>query len=247
MNSEVCNSVLEHLKASKYPIDLHVHYSSDMEPHSHPYHKRMRSSDAVHQLLHSRMDQTSPSEELELLYADHLDHAMLIYPKNRNLFTPSNPHIDLHFLRKERLQNSSSSSRTNYIPPTLRESQLILIYQSLGTVSGGTVALELLHQRLLLLGFKSILCDSQMTDERCLWPTGSLPRFGSFHSSRLIYLSFSGSELVITGEWCHGVLESHGERPSAFRGRGIQYHLGFHHFDDLCRLIRSFAFLTIDP
>jgi hypothetical protein len=54
-------------------------------------------------------------------------------------------------------------------------------------------------------------------------------------SSALIPPLLLGTELVITGEWCHGVLESHGENSAAFRGRGIQYHLGFHHFDDLCR------------
>jgi hypothetical protein len=103
----------------------------------------------------------------------------------------------------------------SYIPLFVRQDQVILIYQSLGATTGGTLALKLFHQRLILLGFESVLCTSKNDDQRCISPTGK--------------------EIVITGEWCHGVLESHGEKSSNFRGRGIQYHLGFHHYDDLCR------------
>ena len=40
-------------------------------------------------------------------------------------------------------------------------------------------------------------------------------------------------DIVVTGEWCKGVLEDYGVRN--FSGRGVQYHLGFHHWNDLCR------------
>ena len=40
--------------------------------------------------------------------------------------------------------------------------------------------------------------------------------------------------VAITGEWCHEVLEDHGIPDGHFQGRGIQYHLGFHHDGDIC-------------
>jgi hypothetical protein len=164
-DSEICNAVLEHLKASEYPPDL-------LDSLSDRSVQRMKSSSSVRQLLHSRVDESSTSDELTLLFADHVDHAMLLYPKIKKLFFPSNPHLDLNLLRRERTLNSST--QTSYLPSFVRDTQRILIYQSLGTVSGGTIALELLHKRLVLLGFQSVLCDSKRSDERCLSPTGQL-------------------------------------------------------------------------
>jgi hypothetical protein len=38
---------------------------------------------------------------------------------------------------------------------------------------------------------------------------------------------------LYTGEWCYGVLEYF--NASHFKGRGVQYHLGFHQASGLCR------------
>jgi hypothetical protein len=40
-------------------------------------------------------------------------------------------------------------------------------------------------------------------------------------------------DLIITGEWCEGVLREFGLEH--FAGRAIQYYLGFHHATDICR------------
>jgi hypothetical protein len=41
------------------------------------------------------------------------------------------------------------------------------------------------------------------------------------------------SDLMITGEWCNGVKADY--NLTGFKGRGLQYQLGFHHHSDLCR------------
>ena len=43
--------------------------------------------------------------------------------------------------------------------------------------------------------------------------------------------------VVITGEWCKGALVDYSEEAGRFAGRGVQYHLGFHHRSDLCRWV----------
>jgi hypothetical protein len=194
MNSEVCDTVDSHLKKFQYPEEILK--SSGVRSNRTPSYLQ------VLEILHSALNYSS----------ELVEEKLLIYPKHRLLFKNSNPEIDLQFLRLER---ASTSTQMSYIPLFVRQDQVILIYQSLGATTGGTLALKLFHQRLILLGFESVLCTSKNDDQRCLSPTGK--------------------EIVITGEWCHGVLESHGENSSNFRGRGIQYHLGFHHYDDLCR------------
>jgi hypothetical protein len=39
--------------------------------------------------------------------------------------------------------------------------------------------------------------------------------------------------LMITGEWCNGVKADY--NLTGFKGRGLQYQLGFHHHSDMCR------------
>jgi hypothetical protein len=194
MNSEVCDIVDYHLKKFQYPEEILK--SSGVRSNRTPSYLQ------VLEILHSALNYSS----------ELVEEKLLIYPKHRLLFTNSNPETDLQFLRLER---ASTSTQMSYIPLFVRQDQVILIYQSLGATTGGTLALKLFHQRLILLGFESVLCTSKNDDQRCISPTGK--------------------EIVITGEWCHGVLESHGENSSNYRGRGIQYHLGFHHYDDLCR------------
>ncbi len=55
---------------------------------------------------------------------------------------------------------------------------------------------------------------------------------------------------MISGEWCHEVLQDFFQSSKSsvmsgsFAGRGVQYHLGFHHWSDTCRYI-TFTFLII--
>ncbi len=49
-----------------------------------------------------------------------------------------------------------------------------------------------------------------------------------------------GEEVVFSGEWCREVLDdflssSTSGQKGVFAGRGVQYHLGFHHYSDTCR------------
>lgn len=105
------------------------------------------------------------------------------------------------------------------------ESNYILIYQSLNANTGGSAVMKLLYEALLLLQYNSILCtgiyvgkeQSKHDADRCTHP--------------------QDIDIVVTGEWCNGVLAEHGVH---FQGRGVQYHLGHHHWSDLCR-----GFVTI--
>ncbi len=57
-------------------------------------------------------------------------------------------------------------------------------------------------------------------------------------------LFYADSDLVVTGEWCNGVMKDfnihpdqdndHDNAKGVFLGRGVQYQLGFHHHNDLC-------------
>lgn len=212
---EVCLMIQEHLQFFHYSQDI-----IDGTGRTGSLFNEIPSYSQVLKLLEfdnndSFEFEEQEKEEQEEQEEEEEDLLVLRYPKIRRVFrTNSNPMKEIQFLQFEQ-QTFNSSQRQSYLPSFLRSQQVILIYQSLGCVTGGTLALQLLHKRLLLLGFQSILCTSKQDDQRCLSPTGK--------------------EIVITGEWCRGVLESHGEHASNFRGRGIQYHLGFHHYDDLCR------------
>ena len=91
-----------------------------------------------------------------------------------------------------------------------------IVYQTRFANTGGTTALRILHELLteLFAGPNAVLlCDERnhMSSE-CASPPSSA--------------------VVITGEWCHEVLHDHGI--DYHHGRGIQYHLGFHHYRDIC-------------
>jgi hypothetical protein len=45
-------------------------------------------------------------------------------------------------------------------------------------------------------------------------------------------ICFMAHVFYMTGEWCSGVLEEYGVQ---HHGRGLQYHLGFHHHHGRCR------------
>lgn len=166
-NNELCNSIHQHLIDYQFPEDV---LAGDGKKHS-----RIPSYLLVQKLFHNGFDESYPIDHLQPVISDRLD-ALVVYPKTRQQFVATNPHIDIQFLRMEKYSNNDILSVPNYlsyIPPFLRQQQVILIYQSLGTYTGGTLALELLHERLNKLGFVSVLCGSQFSDKRCLYPTGS--------------------------------------------------------------------------
>lgn len=99
--------------------------------------------------------------------------------------------------------------------PSSPFSTSFVIYQSVDAATGGTTAMRLLHEQLLELGFPSLLCND---DNRLLEPHCASPPV---------------SAVLVTGEWCHEVLQDHGVA-QRHRGRAVQYHLGFHH-SDVCR------------
>jgi len=90
----------------------------------------------------------------------------------------------------------------------------VIVYQTRGVTTGGTIALVDLHSHLKRLGYRTLLCDDHNQDAlTCVDPP---------HSA-----------IVVSGEWCHEVLADYG-LISGFRGRGVQYHLGHHHMRDTC-------------
>ena len=107
----------------------------------------------------------------------------------------------------------------------------LVLYQSLGVQTGGTIALMVLHRTIARLGFNITYCDERNRyREECSAP--------------------GEEQLLITGEWCRGVLEEYGVSvdnssldgsggPGGPRGqghgRGLQYHLGFHHHGGRCK------------
>lgn len=97
------------------------------------------------------------------------------------------------------------------------------------------MAISLLYDRILNLGFNVLFCnETNFQSAECMKPLG---KFGIDHCYDVAVNNTSSdipeSDLVITGEWCSGVLDEYGIK--SFAGRGIQYHLGFHHFNDMCR------------
>lgn len=105
-----------------------------------------------------------------------------------------------------------------FVTPTIESKgniQNITIYQNKGANTGGTATLLILFEQIVSMGYSNaFLCnDSNAIHERCRNP--------------------SIDSLIITGEWCHGVLEDY--NITKFNGKAIQYYLGFHQFSDTCR------------
>lgn len=109
---------------------------------------------------------------------------------------------------------SNSLPSKSILPEYLRSSRKIIFYQTRNAVTGGTIALQLLYERLIYLGYDTLMCDDT-----------------NFQS--LDCTNINNSNLVITGEWCHEILDDY--NVSNFSGQGVQYFLGFHHANDFCR------------
>jgi hypothetical protein len=105
------------------------------------------------------------------------------------------------------------------LPEFLLQKNRLVLYQSLGVRTGGSIALELLHREIAMLGFNISYChDLNKESPECL--------------SRSVDSVMHNHRLVVTGEWCAGVLSEYGV---SHHGRGLQYHLGFHHHSGRCR------------
>jgi hypothetical protein len=215
----------------------------------------------------------------EELVVDKRDQRRLLFTPRRENGADGNPLDDVKFilLEFERMMSSSSNGKDNdshdelnrpesldgvpwstksVIPEFIRTRQnrarghKIIVYQTRGVHTGGTVALQLLADRLSALGYDTLLCeDHNRQSSECRNRQSSL------------------RDVAVTGEWCHEVIEdylgqdgvgvdAHGvnatataedsfishlqadtsrDRPSLFMGRGVQYQLGFHHYSDQCR------------
>ena len=93
----------------------------------------------------------------------------------------------------------------------------IILYQASTGPTGGTKAMQILYKTILKLGYPIILCDLLTPNElpsTCRHP--------------------SINDVVILGEWCHAISDFNLTIPLPFLGRGVQYHLGFHHSRDIC-------------
>ena len=93
----------------------------------------------------------------------------------------------------------------------------IILYQASTGPTGGTKAIHILYKTILKLGYPIILCD--------LLTPNDLP-------STCVHPSVN--DVVILGEWCHAIADFNLTTPLPFLGRGVQYHLGFHHSRDIC-------------
>jgi len=111
--------------------------------------------------------------------------------------------------------NNNLVNVSSLLPEYLRQNdQKIILYQTRNAITGGTIALQLLYERLYYLGYNTLLCDES-------------------NYQSLECTNINDNSLVITGEWCHEILDDF--NVSKFAGRGIQYFLGFHHSNDYCR------------
>lgn len=137
--------------------------------------------------------------------------------RSNNLFINLNlSHISLSSKLSNQIQTNGYkylSYLQSNVPKFIRKNRLIILYQNKGANTGGTMALFTLHEKLVELGFDSYLCDDST-------------------SSNMICTQPPVSALIVTGEWCNGALVDYGMR--GFLGRGMQYHLGFHHMSDIC-------------
>jgi len=101
----------------------------------------------------------------------------------------------------------------------VRDKPLFIVYQTPNVNTGGTIALSVLYEHLLLSGSNALLCHEANEYQN-----------RNYNSS--VCWNPPPNAIVITGEWCHEVMEYYGIQHH--KGRGIQYHLGFHVSGDVC-------------
>jgi hypothetical protein len=175
----ICELVFDYLKSHHYPDMVLFPDKNIPEKLSFPSYVPVQ--------LFLAASQRSSKYRYELLN-DKNTLRDLVFSYDRHRHLRSNPHIDAQLLLKERSLHQPTSSRLSsrsstkdsifgesLIPAFIRQAVPILIYQSKGADTGGTLALSLLHQTFAALGYRSLLCDeSNEGDGRCAHPTGSL-------------------------------------------------------------------------
>lgn len=100
-----------------------------------------------------------------------------------------------------------------------REKSLFIVYQTPDVNTGGTTALRVLYEHLVLTGTNALLCHE-------------VNKYQTQNYNSSVCWDPPPHAIVITGEWCHEVMEYYGIQRHP--GRGIQYHLGFHQAGDAC-------------
>ena len=164
----LCGSVRKELERYQYPLDIIDGNGVNAEA--------VASSTATGAILTACV---SGNVSNSYAYIKHLlddnKSKRLVFGGERIAHVPSSPFVDAALLVSSRDSRDSSHlfSRPSSIPHFLRSKQSIIIYQSKGYVTGGTVALELLHRQFQSLGFDSLLCDqTNAMDTRCSHPAG---------------------------------------------------------------------------
>jgi len=137
---------------------------------------------------------------------------------------------DGHEIEEIRIEDDAEPTRI------MQHSPAIIIYQNKNSYTGGTTALLILSEHLQSLDYQTLICNDTNRD---FYICRNPPR--KFISPIFLIKLLCGywynieTSIVVAGEWCHGALEDYGIR--YFKGRAVQYHLGFHHMDDTCRYV----------
>ena len=120
------------------------------------------------------------------------------------------------------INNSTNNMRGNY--------PLFIIYQSLNSESGGSLAMRQLYMDIQSLIVPFIISGNK--DDRN--PQENIAFYcDDMNVNHSLCTDPPDSSIVITGEWCSGVLLEHKARN--FNGLGLQWFLGFHHRNDFCK------------
>ena len=119
----------------------------------------------------------------------------------------------LNELKTKSKNNSDDKIDDSLNPIKLRVRPLFIIFQTRFVNTGGTAALNILYEHLIRSGARALLCnEANHASVEC----STVPPYA----------------IAISGEWCHEVLQDY--KVEQHKGRGIQYHLGFHPAGDVC-------------
>ena len=166
MSGQICDSIRSELDRYQYHPDI----INGVDKHNRGGVRAADASFMIHDSILRGAD-SNPS----LLLADSKSNG-LVFEGEYSGHTPSNPHIDLQLLITELAGEGNAGHlfrKKTSVPVFIRDKQSIVIYQSKGYHTGGTIALELLHRQFLSRGYKSLLCDtSNEADRRCSDPSG---------------------------------------------------------------------------
>jgi len=185
------------------------------------------------------IDEEINNNEMIKLYSEKIIQEMNNVLSNKsNIYNENEKDVLLftigHGKHSRKYYNTYNINKANLLPSKsilpeyLRNNRKIIFYQTRNAITGGTIALQLLYERLTYLGYDALMCNDT--------------NFQSIDCTDI-----NNSNLVITGEWCHEILDDY--NVSNFAGQGIQYFLGFHHANDYCRghiAIADSQYISVD-